>query len=463
MEKLFTIIKNIPSKVKTAVVISLIIFALVWLLLPLVKVNGERPFTSIEVRALILLIALAVWNIKQIVAYIQKHKSKALPTFIEKSKRVKNILRHKSGQTWDFTRFHAAEAKAKVIRDHKRRRLRKLPWYAVVGTPHSGKRTMIRNTGLVFVRPEHFGEDAINYINQAPDIEWWFSEQAIFLNTMTGDTERNQNGWRQLIRLLKRERKNRPLNGIVLNLSIRDLVMYTNQQRQNFIQETCDYLRAIHDQFKSLIPIYMIFSQCDLVEGFMEFFNDLSKDELRQIWGFTFPLNQCNDQQSVHALFEDFYKDLVQQLRKRVMWALDTERTERGRELITAFPQQMQLLKKPINDFIGELFGVIRYHNALQLRGIYFTSYTQEGGEGIDLLMQAMSKKFRLVPPKFKRTTAVGECYFMQNIFHGVMYPESSRLGFSIRKKKINELLYKSTLLGLPALTILAIYRTWQR
>lgn len=458
MEKLLTIYKNIPSKLKVGLLISAITVALVWFVLPLIKIDGTQPFNSIGARILVLAVIAIVWNIKLIASFVQQHKSKALPVIVQTLKSWRQRSKRAGAAAWDWTKFHTAETKAKIVRDHQRRRLRKLPWYAVVGGAQSGKRTMIKNTGLVFVRPEHFGEDAIHYINQAPDIEWWFSEQAVLLNTMTGETKRNQNGWRQLLHLLRRERKNRPLNGIILNFSIKDLVLYTNQERHNFIQETCDYLRAIHDQFKSLIPIYIVFSQCDLIEGFLEFFNDLSKDELRQIWGFTFPLSRCTDQQTVHALFDEYYKDLVQQLRKRVMWALDTERTERGRELITAFPQQMQLLKKPINDFVGEIFGVIRYHNALQMRGIYFTSCTQGTGEGIDLLMQAMSKKFRLVPPKFTRAQSLGECYFMQNLFHSVMYPESSQLGFSVRKKKLRQFLYKTTLIGLPLLALGSVY-----
>jgi type VI secretion system protein ImpL len=114
-----------------------------------------------------------------ITSFVQQHKTKAIPVVLQTLKSWKQHTASKSAAAWDFTKFHATESKAKIVRDHKRRRLRKLPWYAVVGNPHSGKRTMIKNTGLVFVRPEHFGEDAINYMNQAPDIEWWFSEQAV--------------------------------------------------------------------------------------------------------------------------------------------------------------------------------------------------------------------------------------------------------------------------------------------
>jgi type VI secretion system protein ImpL len=39
-----------------------------------------------------------------------------------------------------------------------------------------------------------------------------------------------------------------------------------------------------------VLPIYVLFTKCDLVAGFNEFFGDLRKNERGQIWGFTVPL-----------------------------------------------------------------------------------------------------------------------------------------------------------------------------
>lgn len=374
-----------------------------------------------------------------------------IPSLWQKHKRglqtLKTDLRH-------TLRYRYQWLKHQIQRQHKHRRLQKLPWYLVLGSPQSGKKTFIKNTGLLFARPEYFGEDATNYIQQVPDVEWWFSEQAVLIDCMEDGAEQDEQRWRQLTKLLRRERKNKPFNGVIILFSLPDLLRYRNQDRHNFIHDICQYLRTLHEQFHVKAPVYLIFNQCDLIEGFMSFFNDLSKAELQQVWGMTLPLSQDQDLASIQAFFQQQYAALIQQLRKRVMWALDTERTDRGRELINAFPQQMQLFQRPIEQFLAELLGAMRHPYALQLRGIYFTSGTQDQRMPIDFVTQALSKKFQLVPPQCPHPNHLGECYFMQSIFRKVIYPESHTLGYSQRSQNRRHRAYLLTLGLLPTLLI---------
>jgi type VI secretion system protein ImpL len=243
-----------------------------------------------------------------------------------------------------------------------------------------------------------------------------------------------------------------------------DLMLLSNQKRQEFVQDISRTIREVHENFKSYVPVYLIFTKCDQVEGFMEFFNDMSKEELLQVWGISLPLNECNNLHAVQSLFNREYTHLVNQLRKRVLWAFDTERNSRGRELIHSFPQQMQLLKQPIETFILELFSATRYQKALQLRGLYFTSSKQEG-QSYDFLLAALSKKFQLVPPTLHRPQRMGECYFARHLFAEVIYPESNALGESERSKRRSTFFYRSALMLMPALVLglsMAMYSGYQ-
>ena len=450
------VLSRIPSKIKASVIVLAIIFVLIWFVLPHLSINGSYPFAGIGMRILILCIAISAYELRLIVSVFQKYKAKTFPILIDKIKQGCRLLRIGGKNGWQYSKDNLSNMTDKIKKDQKRRRLRRQPWYLVLGAPNVGKKSVIKNLGLHYSRPEHFGEEAVNYINQFPDYEWWFSEQGVFVDAMGAENESSANTWKRFLKLLRRERKNKPLNGILLVFNLSDLVLYSNKSRQDFIQDICTYIRDIHQKFKSLVPVYVVFNKCDLVEGFMEFFNDLSKEELRQVWGMSLPLENCNELQYVQRFFENEYNALIAQLRKRVMWALDTERSIRGRELINAFPQQMQLLKRPIENFISELFGSTRYHNALQLRGVYFTSCDQQEGEPYDFVLQAMSKKFQLVPPKFERPSRLGECYFLRTLFFDIMLPESHLLGDSERSKRIRRAAYRTLLLSCPALVIFA-------
>ena len=85
-------------------------------------------------------------------------------------------------------------------------------------------------------------------------------------------------------------------------------------------------------------------------------FNHWIHGERIRLFGIDTPESRTSDKvekrygllakEFVQSFFEEKYQILLQQLQKRVMWALGNERSARGRELINAFPQQMQLLKQ---------------------------------------------------------------------------------------------------------------------
>ena len=447
-------ISKIPGKFKVNFIVIAVIFVLIWFVLPRLAIGGTYPFAGVGMRILMLCIAIAAYELRFVVNIFQKYKAKTFPIMIEGIKKVLRLLKVGGKNSWQYSKDNLGNLSDKIKKDQKRRRLRRLPWYLVLGAPNAGKKSVMKNFGIHFSRPEHFGEEAVNYINQFPDYEWWFSEQAVFIDAMGAESESSNSTWKKFLKLLRRERKNKPLNGVLLVFNLSDLVLYSNKARQDFIQDICAYIRDIHQKFKSLVPVYVVFNKCDLVEGFMEFFNDLSKEELRQVWGMSLPLENCNDLQFVQQFFDREYNSLITQLRKRVMWALDTERSIRGRELINAFPQQMQLLKRPIENFIAELFGSTRYRNALQFRGIYFTSCDQQEGEPYDFVLQAMSKKFQLVPPKFERPTRLGESYFLRTLFFDIMMAEAHMLGDSERSKRIRRIAYRGLLLSCPVIVV---------
>jgi len=362
---------------------------------------------------------------------------------------------------WRYCHFKSSQVKSQFKQDRHRRQLRKRPWYLMLGAPQSGKSTLLAHAGFNFIKPEHAGEEAINYVKQLPDCDWWFAEEAVFIDLQSHQQEQDGNNWRNFIKLIKRNRKSKPLNGIILTISLSDILLSSNNKRQAFAQETCRHIREIHTTFKARVPVYIVFTKCDLIEGFMEFFNDLSKEELNQVWGVTFPLGISTDPTQVSNFFINEYAQIITRLRKRVLWALDSERSPYGRERIHAFPQQMQLLKKPLATLISELFAATRYHNALQLRGLYFTSSIQQG-KPHDFLLQAMSKKFQLVPPNIQRPVRMGECYFLHRLFSEVILPEAPHLGHSENSKRLRDWGYRAVKITSPLLLVIATTGMYQ-
>ncbi|WP_350588625.1 type VI secretion system protein, partial [Psychrobacter sp. 78a-MNA-CIBAN-0178] len=56
-------------------------------------------------------------------------------------------------------------------------------------------------------------------------------------------------------------------------------------------------LQELQSQLGMTFPVYVIFSKVDLIEGFREFFGELTEEECEQVWGVTFELDLDKDTQ----------------------------------------------------------------------------------------------------------------------------------------------------------------------
>ena len=121
-------------------------------------------------------------------------------------------------------------AVAALVGGRNRHSLYELPWYAFIGAPGSGKTTALVNSGLSFPLEQRSGRAKVRGVGGTRNCDWWFTDDAVFLDTAgryttqdsdpTSDTE----GWKEFLALLSKFRPRRPLNGIILTISVQDLL-----------------------------------------------------------------------------------------------------------------------------------------------------------------------------------------------------------------------------------------------
>src|SRR5262245_56331594 len=166
-----------------------------------------------------------------------------------------------------------------------------LPWYVMVGPPGAGKTTALRHSGLVFpyLDPEGGG---VKGVGGTRNCDWWFTNEAILLDTAGRYTTEadDHDEWMAFLEQLLKYRAEKPLNGVIVAVSITELLDATDDQ----IQQSGKKIRARIDEMqtvlKMILPVYILFTKADLVAGFSEFFGDLKKSERGQAWGSTFRL-----------------------------------------------------------------------------------------------------------------------------------------------------------------------------
>ena len=177
-----------------------------------------------------------------------------------------------------------------------------------------------------------------------------------------------------------------------------------------------------------VVPVYVMFTKVDLVAGFVEFWGDLRKSERAQIWGRRLPLDGAEKRDPARAFDEEF--DALVDARARAR--LPARRARSGSpsfaQRIYQFPLEFAALKQNLQDFVGALFTPNNFQDTPILRGIYFSSGTQEG-RPIDRVIGGMMRAFNLPGARRRWSSAPqGEAksYFVTDVFRRVVFPDQN-------------------------------------
>jgi type VI secretion system protein ImpL len=322
-------------------------------------------------------------------------------------------------------------------RGRRGRSLYELPWYVIIGAPGSGKTTALLNSGLKFPLEQRVGKGALRGVGGTRNCDWWFTDEAVFLDTagryttQDSDPASDVEGWREFLALLRKYRKRRPLNGVILTISAHDLMTQGEAVREANADAARRRLRELNEQLHIQLPVYLMVTKCDLVAGFTEYFDDLTQDARAQVWGVTFPYEQTVSGQATRVFPAEF-DALLTRLNSRLFARLEEDRDVRRRTAVFAFPQQVAALRGHLNQFVQEVLESTRANQQILLRGVYLTSGTQEGTP-IDRLLGAIGRRFGVAPDAVAPPTGRGKAYFVERLLKDVMIGESGLAGVNRR------------------------------
>jgi type VI secretion system protein ImpL len=199
----------------------------------------------------------------------------------------------------------------------------------------------------------------------------------------------------------------------------------------------------------------MLFTKCDLVAGFIEFFDDLDQEGREQVWGTTFPLAEGKRAADDVKQFPAELQKLLTRLSERMTWRLSQEMDQHRRSKIYNFPQQVIALAGALESYLRDIFSSNRYEEQILVRGIYFTSGTQEGTP-IDRMMSVMANTFGMQEQVMPSFGGKGRSYFITDMFRKILFQESGLAGTNPRIERRRRWLQGAAYIGSIALTLLA-------
>lgn len=302
-----------------------------------------------------------------------------------------------------------------------------LPWYIIIGPPGSGKSTALTASGLEFPKVGT-GLNGIQGVGGTRNCEWWFTNEGILLDTAGRYTsvEDDREEWVGFLDMIKSARSRTPINGVIVAISVADLATASEEELNGHAKNVRARLDELCQRLETVFPVYLLFTKCDLLTGFVDFFEDLTRAEREQVWGFTFPFKPMNAER-YQQIFRRELQGLYERVARKRLQLLTTERPLEKQQQVYSFPLQLASVEEQLNSFLGKVFRENPYQETAILRGFYFSSGTQEGNP-IDQVMASMRAAFGIQPgavaagqepPREKKS------YFLTGLFRKLIFPDS--------------------------------------
>ncbi|MDT8345221.1 MAG: type VI secretion system membrane subunit TssM, partial [Thermohalobaculum sp.] len=393
------------STIGVLIIVFLITSVCIWFFGPVLAWGEIRPFDSVQNRlavigvfgfVTVLFVAITLWR--------RRRRDKVMTETIVSTATAEDAgdaavaaeLREMQGRMREAL---SLLRKSKLGGRFSRRHLYQLPWYIIIGPPGAGKTTAIVNSGLQFPLADRIGKGAIGGVGGTRNCDWWFTNEAVLLDTagryttQDSDASADSRAWGGFLEMLKTQRVRQPINGAMVAISLSDLSLQDEQTRKGHARAVRARLHELRQKLGVRFPVYILFTKADLIAGFAEFFDNLGKEDREQVWGFTLPYQKGKAEGSALEGFGAEFDALLAQLNNRSLERMQAETDYQRRSLISGFPAQVASLRGVAEEFLSDVFQDSRFEDRHLLRGVYFTSGTQEGTP-IDRLMMGMARTF---------------------------------------------------------------------
>ena len=431
-----------------------ILCSLIWLFGPLVSVGAAAPLASDLARAITIGTLAILWLISMLLAQLRAARRNQMFVTELAAAPVVDAARPGQGNVAEINaKFQSILSEMKRSKLGNKKFLRDMPWYVIIGPPGTGKTTALRQSGLHF--PIDLTDD-LKGIGGTRNCDWFFTEQAVLVDTagryvqQASDPEVDAAEWTGFLELLKKHRGRRALNGVIVAISMRELLGPEADLRAHG-REIRKRLAELRERLQIRLPVYLMVTKADLIPGFEPFFADLSTRDREQVWGATLGTDTRIDT----VMIERENRALLGSLEKRLATRMAEDLALPQRAEIFRFPAQMERVEAPMKMLVDTVFGESRYEESPWLRGFYFTSATQEGSP-IDRLVGEMAQAFGLgTEPPMRRAYGEARSYFLRRLISDVIFSEAGLGMFDRAAVERKKWIWRGSVAGAALVTVL--------
>lgn len=250
----------------------------------------------------------------------------------------------------------------------------KNPWLLITGSEGSGKTTLLRTLQSIKAQWQAERSDQSD-----TECNWFFLRNGVALDVkgklfLENEAIRaDEVGWNALKNLLIRYRSARPLDGLILTLSMEDLYGKNRLSSLQCLERAkfmAQKISAFQDQLGLKLPIYVVITKTDVVPGFQDFCQHLPLSTKQNMLGWSLPYT-AETAYSPKWITETF-QEVTRQIRRINMDIFYADMSNQIQDGLFVFPYELQKIADNLTIYLNQIFQTGQYRTPLLLRGIYF-------------------------------------------------------------------------------------------
>ncbi|WP_296185899.1 type VI secretion protein IcmF/TssM N-terminal domain-containing protein [Pseudomonas sp. UBA1879] len=337
-----------------------------------------------------------------------------------------------------------------------------LPWYLVIGMSAAGKTSLLTRSGL----SASIANSQSDNDSGTQHCDWYFSPDAVLIDTAGRYLRDDQSAseFTAFLQLLKKQRKKAAVNGLVLVVSLPELLAATADERAQMATQLVSRIEDYARCLDANPPIYLMLSKTDQLPGFNQAFEGLDLAERQQPLGMTFGLSEIRSL-GLRAVLDSKLANLHNGIQRHV----DAQMIHLGADAnstLLNFPNYFAELSGVLERFLEHFIRPASHGAPLLLRGLYFTSALQTDQQLTQVYEDNLAESFALLPGQ--DVLAVGETsgkkvgdrsYFITDTFRRVIFADRDLTRYQSRTGRDTSL--NPAVIALAALAGLA-FVGWQ-
>jgi len=371
-----------------------------------------------------------------------------------------------------------------------------LPLYLLLGAEGSGKTSMFLASELI---PELLAGEVYRDSVLVPTrvLNLWFAAGCVvaepsgrFFSEDPGRLQRligmllGTRGRSLLMRILSRRQQGQQLKGAILCCPVDAFLGVPDAARQSaLVRRIQERLRAIGEALGVDFPVYVVFTKCDALPYFGDYFARLIESEDKQVLGCTLPVAATGERGRTEVYADaqtkrisEFFNRLYASLAEQRTIFLRRESVRATKPPIYEFPRELKRIRGTLVQFLVDVFRPNPLQPGPLLRGFYFTGtrrvttseasasrtkssqsgvFKLGGGEATRLFRQEDLQRISAPRPAAEDSTWTTVWSFVPNLLQQIIISDRDRVGGAFLDRKLD--LYRRIVFGSVALVCLLL------